>query len=130
MSPQVAIRRPVFVDGKLQAWEWRMRPDGSFCKLDALDHAQAHDLVGCQDIGWDIAGAAVEFGLDPDEVERLRAAVSNSSGEVADPAVLPFFQLCYAAFQGGVWAMAEASGAAPERRQRSVYQRWLEAAAA
>jgi hypothetical protein len=128
--PQAATRRRVHVDGKLQAWEWRARPDGSFCKLDALDHAQAHDLIGCQDIGWDIAGAAVEFGLDADEVEQLRAAVSSSAGEAVDAAALPFFQLCYAAFHGGLWAMADGSGAAPERRQRRFYQRWLEAATA
>ena len=40
-------------------------------KTDALDHAFGHDLVGCQDIAWDLAGAAVEFDLDTEERETL-----------------------------------------------------------
>jgi hypothetical protein len=69
-------------------------------KLDALDHSQAHDLVGPQDIAWDVAGAEVEFDLD--------AAATRSLAEAAgaDPVMLELFRTAYPAFQAGLWRFA------------------------
>jgi hypothetical protein len=101
---------PARIDGRLHAWEWLRLPDGSFVKTDVLDHAVSHDLVGCQDIAWDVAGAAVEFALADTDVERLRTAVGAAAGrEVGRPAVAAF-SICYAAFQGGLWSMIGESG--------------------
>jgi hypothetical protein len=36
---------------------------GRLLKTDALDHHARHDLVGCQDVPWDIVGVTVELGL-------------------------------------------------------------------
>ncbi|HLH12455.1 MAG TPA: hypothetical protein VKV77_11330, partial [Methylovirgula sp.] len=47
--------RPIETDNKLQLWEWLHTPCG-IVKADAYDHCAGHDLVGCQDIAWDIAG--------------------------------------------------------------------------
>lgn len=97
--PRVAPR-PVAIDGRLHAWEWIRTADGRLLKTDALDHCCAHDLVGGQDIAWDVAGAAVEFELCEAEVARLGAAVG------ADPELTRFCRLAYPAFQVGLWSFA------------------------
>src|SRR5690606_19863676 len=67
----------VEIDGRLHAWEWIVARDGRLMKTDALDHAHAHDFIGAQDIGWDIAGAIVEHDLDAEEAAALCAAVGR-----------------------------------------------------
>lgn len=108
----------VHVDGRLQAWEWLRRADGSFCKLDALDHSCAHDLIGAQDIAWDVAGAVAEFKLTTDEAAGLVAGLARSGGPPIPPRTLAFLDVCYAAFHLGLWTLAgSAPGAAAERRR-------------
>ncbi|HEY8618320.1 hypothetical protein [Phenylobacterium sp.] len=85
--------RPVHVDGRLHRWEWL-----GGIKLDALDHSEAHDLVGPQDIAWDVAGAAVEFALSEAETSSLARAAG------ADRVMLRLFELAYPAFQAGLWS--------------------------
>lgn len=99
--PNRPLRR-VHTDNRLHAWEWLKLPDGRILKTDALDHDDAHDLIGCQDIAWDIAGANVEFGLSPEETGHLTQAVG------ADPELVAFYRPCYAAFQLGLWTYAGA----------------------
>lgn len=95
--------RRVVTDNRLHPHEWIASEDGRWLKTDALDHAQAHDLVGCQDIAWDVAGAAVEFNLDPDQSERLWRAVH---GGKRNAEFLRFHRLAYLAFQLGATSMA------------------------
>jgi len=87
--------RPVHVDARLHREKW-LSTDRGVVKLDALDHSQAHDLVGPQDIAWDVAGAARELGLSAGEQDRLAKDVG------ADPVMLRLFQVCYPAFQAGL----------------------------
>jgi hypothetical protein len=112
--------RRVHVDGRLHAWEWLVTPDDLILKTDAVDHSAAHDLVGCQPIAWDVAGAALEFDLAPAEVARLCEAVEAAAGE-RPGAGLGFYGLCYAAFEFGLWRMAQAA-AAPAERPRLAAQ--------
>ena len=111
--------RPVCIDGRLHAWEWRAGPDGAIRKTDAVDHAFAHDLVGCQDAAWDVAGAAVEFQLKAAETETLARRVAVS------PTAASLFEGLYCAFQAGVWTMSadsqQAEAAARAREQASRY---------
>lgn len=109
--------RPVHVDGRLHAWEWLQTDDGRVLKTDALDHSCSHDLIGCQDIGWDIAGAAVELDLPEEDVERLRRAVG------ADPELTAFYRLAYPAFQAGLWTYA-GEPAQVERYRRALETAW------
>ena len=96
---------PVVTDNRLHAWEWLVRPDGSFCKTDALDHASSHDLIGCQPVEWDLAGLAAEFDLDPAERRDVLAAV-RAHGVAVNAAAVPLMELCYLGFQIGLWTDA------------------------
>lgn len=109
-------------DNRMQAWEW-LTAGTLILKTDAVDHHAAHDLVGCQDLAWDIAGAAVEFALSNDEVARLVARC----GRVPDPALLCFSRLCYLAFELGRCHEAMASGAAADPPMQAAAARYEEA---
>lgn len=95
--------RPVHIDGRLHPWEWRQAPRGLW-KFDGLDHSCGHDLIGAQDILWDVAGAAVEFRLTPAEQGQLAQHLSVDQACVAPMAA------CYAAFQGGLWSLVAEAG--------------------
>lgn len=96
--------RPVLVDGRMHQWEWLVR-SGRLIKTDAVDHALAHDLVGPQDIAWDVAGAIVEFGLSRPEIAGLCAAFELRAGQQLDRSLLDLLLPCYLAFQLGLWTM-------------------------
>lgn len=123
------IRR-VETDNRLQAWEWLAVGD-AILKADALDHAAGHDLVGCQDVAWDLAGAAEEFGLGPSELEHAMAQVERSAGRPVDPTLVGLLRPVYLAFQLGACTMAAGSASDEERprltRRSGVYARQLDA---
>jgi hypothetical protein len=94
-------------------------------KADAVDHAAAHDLIGCQDVAWDVAGAAVEFGLSAGEAEALRRGVSEAAGREVPAALTAFLRHAYLAFQCGRETMAaEASGDDDAARCRAAAGRY------
>ncbi|WP_375757151.1 hypothetical protein [Corallococcus exercitus] len=94
---------PVETDHKLQAWEWLVLPEGQFLKTDAVDHHAGLDLVGCQDVAWDIVGATVELGLSE---PALATHVERTSGRRVSPLLLRFYRPCYLAFQCGHHTLA------------------------
>jgi hypothetical protein len=115
--PSSAPRR-VEIDGRLHAHEWLVTPRG-LLKADAYDHCCAHDLVGCQDIAWDVAGAIAELSLDPAEEARLVAVCD------VDREQLAFAKPCYAAFQLGRHALAiESSPPAEQARLQLEVDRY------
>jgi hypothetical protein len=91
----------VRTDNKLDRHEWLRLPDGRLFKTDALDHHAAHDLIGCQDIAWDVAGAIVEFELDAREADALIATTERTSGRHVDGELLEFCRVAYLAFRLG-----------------------------
>jgi len=105
IPPANAKPKPIHVDGRLHRWEWLTTADGRLIKTDALDHSCAHDLVGCQDVAWDVAGARLEFGLDDAETARLCAAVTGVCDRKVDPELLAFYGVAYPAFQAGLWSL-------------------------
>ncbi len=109
--------RRVETDNRLQAWEWLAPPGGDLLKADALDHHAAHDLIGCQDVAWDVAGAAAELELGGGASAALRAAVEHETGRAVDPGLAALLTPCYLAFQLGAWSMA-AQVAAPGEAAR------------
>jgi hypothetical protein len=120
--PEVArLERLVLTDNKMHAWEWLVTARGKILKADALDHHSGNDLVGPQDLAWDLAGAAVEFDLDSAELDLLADAVARRSGTPrAERVQLDFYTVAYLAFQTGrhalaaealePWAPADAAG--------------------
>ncbi len=115
----LAVHR-VRSDNKLDRDEWLRRPDGRLLKTDALDHHQAHDLVGCQDMAWDIAGAIVEFALSYDDIRQLIEAAEAAAGRRVNPDLLSFYRVAYCCFRLGAARMvAELCSDAAERERMS-----------
>ena len=110
---------PCAIDGRLHAWEWRRGAHGRLIKLDALDHCESHDLIGAQDVAWDLAGFAVEFRLSPGAAERLRRITVAEARQAIDPRRVDFQTLAYLAFQIGWWTFA-AQGREGARAQAEV----------
>jgi hypothetical protein len=98
--------RRIETDNRLHAWEWLQCADGRLLKTDALDHHAAHDLVGCQDVAWDVAGAMVELDLSDAEAQTLSAVIAHETGRAVDPGLLAVCRPCYLAFQTGYHALA------------------------
>ncbi len=109
----------VRTDNKLDRAEWKRLPDRRLLKTDALDHHQTHDLVGCQDIAWDVAGAIVEFDLDGQEADRLIAATACA----IDADLLDFYRVAYPAFRLG---QATLCGGNADRYSRVLRRNLLE----
>lgn len=116
--------RRVEIDGRMHAWEWLVDDAGALVKADAYDHHAAHDLIGCQDITWDLAGAAVELGLDAGEQQRLAAITAESAGRPIDPDLLEFARPCYLAFQLGRHALAATMGGTETARLHTAAERY------
>jgi hypothetical protein len=109
-----ALVRRVRTDNRLHPWEWFVTDDRRLLKADALDHSAAHDLIGCQDIAWDVAGAIVEFGLTATEAQQLCAHVERAAGEPVRRDLVAFLLPCYLAFQLGAWTLAAGAVGATE----------------
>jgi hypothetical protein len=114
-----AGEQKVHVDGRLHPWEWRLE-GRAIVKLDAIDHSCGHDVVGAQDILWDVAGACIEFDLKPGQIATLARAASASPGDVLPVAA------CYAAFQAGLLSLPASREEAPRlSRRRGLYHHRL-----
>jgi hypothetical protein len=97
--------RRIETDNRLQAHEWLVDPAGRLWKADAVDHHAAHDLIGCQDLAWDITGARIELDLSEGEVGALCAAI-EAEGASVDRARLAMLPVPYLAFHLGRARMA------------------------
>ena len=98
--------RPVATDNRLHCWEWFRAEDGRILKGDALDHCEAHDLVGCQDIAYDVVGALVEFAWYGAARKTFLRHFEGHARDGLHPALLAFYLPCYVAFQLGSFVMA------------------------
>jgi hypothetical protein len=117
----------VRTDNRLDRHEWLRLPGGRLLKTDALDHHAAHDLVGCQDMAWDVAGAMLEFALDAREADALIEASGHASGRHVDRELLEFYRVAYPAFRLGQASLAAqmcGSGAAETARLRAAADRY------
>jgi hypothetical protein len=95
----------VRTDNRMDRSNWLRTPDGCLIKTDAVDHHCAHDLIGCQDPAWDVAGAIVEFELAAAEASELFEAIEQR-GPAVDRELLEFYLLAYLAFRLGESALA------------------------
>ena len=119
----------VETDNRPHAWEWLLARDGRLLKTDALDHHAGHDLVGCQDIAWDVVGATIELGLAPPERDRLCGVIEAETGRAVDPDLLALLTPCYLALQLGDRTLASeivAEWAAEADRLRTAAGRYAQ----
>ncbi|WPH16123.1 hypothetical protein [Variovorax paradoxus] len=112
---QQRVRR-IRTDNRMHAWEW-LASDERILKTDAVDHHAGHDLVGCQDAAWDVAGAAAELGLSAGELGLLLEGLSRQGCRI-DAELLGFYTPAYLAFQLGHFRMAAADAPSPAEKMR------------
>ncbi len=117
-----ARSRPVRTDNRMQRWEWLT--DGRiFCKTDAVDHHAGHDLIGCQDIAWDVAAAIVEFDWRGEDIARFKRCLDDAK-LVVDEHLLAFLKPCYLAFQMGYYRMAGDAAGGRDASLEATYDRY------
>jgi len=122
----------VAIDGRLAPHEW-IRSERGLLKTDALDHHDDRFMPGPTDIAWDVAGFAVEWGLEPGAARDFTAAVAIEAADATLDKRLPFYETAYLAFRTGF--THEAAEALPEgsdrrglRRQAARYRARLDQA--
>src|SRR3954468_5096639 len=96
------------IDGRMLPHEW-LRTNGTFLKVDALDHHQDHFFPGTQDAGWDLAAAAFEFDLDDGGRQRLVERYVEGSGDADVVWRMAFYDIAYPAFRLGYCVLAAQS---------------------
>jgi hypothetical protein len=94
--------RPMATDNRCDLHEWLRTPDGRLLKADALDHDAGHDLIGPQDLAWDVAGVIAEFDLSADAAGAFIDDVARLAGIDSDRELLNFLRPCYLAFRLGL----------------------------
>jgi hypothetical protein len=98
----------VCTDNRLDRGNWLRGTDGRLIKAQAVD--QGHNLIGCQDPAWDVAGAIAEFGLNRGESKALIRLVERG-GCVVDRELLRFYRTAYPAFRLGEATLAQTADA-------------------
>jgi hypothetical protein len=96
---------PVAVDGRMMPHEW-LRTQTGYLKVDALDHHDDHFFPGPTDIAWDLAGAAVEFGMDRAARAALVERYLRISRDRTIARRLPFYTAAYLACRIGYVSLA------------------------
>jgi hypothetical protein len=99
------MERPVRLDARMQPQEWLCTENG-YIKTDAFDHHDDHFLPGCQDVAWDVAGAAVEMELDADARRFLVQYYQRLSRDWRIAQRLPYYTTAYLAFRLGYAVLA------------------------
>lgn len=135
LAARIALDLPIRrirTDGRMHPWEWLCAPDGRLLKTDAVDHADAHDLIGCQDLAWDVAGAEVEWRLDQGQTEALLRGLGEAGASVRRE-TFAAMRIAYPAFQLGLWTFAHQRAGADEQARIAPllagYRRRLQALA-
>jgi hypothetical protein len=115
-------------DGRMLPHEW-LCTGGRFLKTDALDHHADHFFPGCQDVAWDVAGAAVEFDMTERSQEGLLSRYLRLQRDTTLLERLPFYKLAYLAYRIGYATMAEQSlaGTAEGARFAALRRRYTTA---
>lgn len=121
---------PIATDNRMHAHEWLARHDGALLKADGVDHHAGHDLIGAQDIAYDVAAASFEFDLSAGELRGLCGAVAQASGAAVETASIAPYRTAWIAFELGRMTLARAgAGAGPEQARLDARVRYLTEAA-
>jgi len=132
----LSLFRPVAVlenmprsgDGHLAPHEWIRTPDGRVLKTDAGGHELDHTWTGRQPVLWDLAGAILEWDLDPAMEHELLDGFARAGGYVCAPLALDAYRAAYAAHRIGQVRLAQDSETDLDEREllEQEYERWRE----
>ncbi|MBE7414322.1 MAG: hypothetical protein HS130_03450 [Deltaproteobacteria bacterium] len=116
---------PIELDGRMFPFEWIITPKG-YRKTDCLDHHLDQFFPACQDIAWDLAMAAVEFEMNPMELNYMLSSYAAASGDTVGGERFRLHLIAYLAFRLGYSSFAaEELAATPEGpRFRSLAHRY------
>ncbi len=111
LAQEAAVRAGVAiaVDGRMLPHEWVEDRGGRLVKADGIDHHDDHWYPGRQDVAWDVAGAAVEFELDPAAEGALVATCAYALADPGLAARVPFHRAAYLAWRLGYCTLAASS---------------------
>jgi hypothetical protein len=127
---ELPLVKPCIADGRMQPHEWFCTYEGRWLKLDAATHGDNHFYPGPCDIAWDLAGAIVEWQLDPSAREQFLSHYAQVSGDDASSRI-DAYELAYATFRFAWSGMAAGSmrGTEDEARLTRDYLRYRNIAA-
>jgi len=132
----LSLFRPVAVlenmprsgDGHMAPHEWIRTPDGRVLKTDAGGHELDQSWTGRQPVLWDLAGAILEWDLDPAMEQELLDGFARAGGYVCAPLALDAYRAAYAAHRIGQVRLAQdlESDRDEQVRLKGEYERWRE----
>lgn len=130
MSDTFGSHREVIADGRMAPHEWIECAHGRLVKVDGSRHGDDHFFPGPTDIAWDLAGAIVEWNMQPQAERYFLQRFHEMSGVTPDN--VPAFQLAYSVFRASYCTMASmATGVESEKsrlqRAHSFYREKIEA---
>jgi hypothetical protein len=118
------VERPIVPDARMQPFEWRIGPNGTFSKTDGHAHGDGTLLPGPTDICWDLAGAIVEWGMSPAARDQFLQDYILLSGDKPQ-ARLPGYVLAYCAQRLGETYIAACGAEGQEQaRLRNAHEQY------
>jgi hypothetical protein len=99
------LERPVLADGRMHPQEWLLAAENRVVKADSGSHGDDHFFPGVTDIGWDLAGAIVEWKMNTAAADVFLECYRRASGDDI-AARIPDFITTYAAFRSAYCTMA------------------------
>ena len=99
---------PVVPDCRMQPHKWIRTRAGTIVKVDGAADGEGHFLPGATDVLWDLAGAIVEWNMDPDAQDYLLAQFERRHRRVSQEK-LAYFVLAYSIFRLSYCKMAHSS---------------------
>jgi hypothetical protein len=117
VSVQLDVKRPVIADGRMQPHEWLLSANRKMLKTDSGSHGDDHFFPGPTDIAWDLAGAIVEWEMNPEEEKAFLEMYRRASGDDAGSRI-EHFVIAYSVFRTAYCLMAaNALGEGDESRR-------------
>jgi len=113
-------------DGHMAPHEWIAAGDGSIQKTDAGGHELDPTWTGRQPVLWDLAGAMLEWDLDPEGERAFLDGFAVGGGHSRAPLALDAYRAAYAAHRVGQVGFARDTEEDPDERERlgAEYERW------
>ncbi|HET9790943.1 MAG TPA: hypothetical protein VFR08_06550 [Candidatus Angelobacter sp.] len=117
VSVQLEFQRPVIADGRMQPHEWLLSGNGKMLKTDSGSHGDDHFFPGLTDVAWDLAGAIVEWEMNPEQSAMFLDLYRQKSGDDASSRIQHFI-VAYSVFRAAYCLMAaNALGEGDESRR-------------